>query len=146
MVSAAEGPTTVYKVSISGKSSININSELITFEVLLTQGFPSWHFLGMVRLGQSYRVDYTWKLELYTGAVSLYLGIAPATSPRETFCGGSLPTYGKKGSWDKPMLTEAVLGGHRAAQGLFYFSTPYTNSCSKKSNTTLPKGGRKELC
>lgn len=70
-LSAAEGPTTVYRISISGKSSININSELITFEVLLTQGFPTWHFLGMVCLGQSYRVDYTWKLELYTGAIAL---------------------------------------------------------------------------
>lgn len=145
MLSAAEGPTTVYRTSISGKSSININSELITFEVLLTQGFPSWYFLGMVRLGQSYRVNYTWKLELYTGAVALCLGAAPASSPREP-CGGSLPASGKKGSRDKPVLTEAVLGGHRAAQGLFYFSSPYPNSCSEKSNTRLPKGGRRELC
>lgn len=42
------------------------------------------------------------------------------------------------------MLAEAVLGGHRAAQGLFYFSTPHLNSCSEKSNTRLPKGGRRE--
>lgn len=52
MLSAAEGPTTANRLSISGKSSINITSEWITFEVLLTKGFPSWHFLRMVCLGQ----------------------------------------------------------------------------------------------
>lgn len=44
------------------------------------------------------------------------------------------------------MLTEVVLGGYRAAQGFFRFSTSFPNSCLEKSNTGLPKGGRRELC
>lgn len=52
----------------------------------------------------------------------------------------------REGSRDNPMLTGVALGGHRAAQGFFNFSTSFPNSCLRKTNTGLPKGGKRELC
>lgn len=51
MLSVAEGSTNVCRISISGKSSVNINSELITFGGPPDTRFPILPFLRNGLLG-----------------------------------------------------------------------------------------------
>lgn len=144
MLSAVEGPTTIYRVSVSGKSSININSELIT-EILLTQGFPSWHFFEW----SAWPLLQGWlHMEVraaHWGSSFLSRGYSCPFPSRNLQWW--VPT--SFWEWRKQRQTHAGRSSARRAlstQGLFCFPTPYPDSCSEKSNARLPKGGRRELC
>lgn len=145
MLSAAEGPTTIYRVSVSGKSSININSELITLR-------SSWHkasHLDISLNGQLGPLLQGWlHMEIraaHWGSSSLSRGY-PCPFPSRNLQ-WLIPT--SFWEWRKQRQIHAGRSSARRAlstQGLFCFPTPYPDSCSEKRNARLPKRWRRELC